>query len=160
MVTVILVRGADDNFVDRVIQQFSDGPYSHSAIKFPWALVESMGIKAEEDIYPGVWPHEPGTYDNAIAARAVIDLPDQEGAEREARRLIGRPYGYLDCLKGGLHDTLGIDLPGNKLAMNCSETVTRILRAGGFNVCPGVEPDCVTPNDLYRALESMGYFGR
>jgi len=31
--------------------------------------------------------------------------------------------------------------------------VTRILRAGGVDVLPGVYADCVTPADLLKALE-------
>jgi hypothetical protein len=45
-----------------------------------------------------------------------------------------------------------VKLSSGELTMNCSETVTRILRAGGLNVLPGVNADCVTPMDLYRYL--------
>ncbi len=159
MVTVILVHGLDDSIVDKVIQQFSDGPYSHSAILFDNGLgvVESLGIKDEHDPYPGVWSHNPHTYDDAVAKKITILLPNQELAEEETRNLLGSLYGYTDCVKGGLYDLLKIKLPGNTLSINCSEFVTRVLRAGGLNVMPDVEPDCVTPNDLFRWFEDGGY---
>jgi len=150
--TVILVQGDNTNLVDHVINDVSQGEYSHSAIKFDWGIIESLGIKDPGDKYPGVWLHDPGKYDNAMVTRIEVDLPDIPAAEVEARLLIGTLYGYTDCVRGGLYDLLGVELEGNKITANCSETVTRILRAGGLNILPDIEADCITPNDLYREL--------
>ena len=37
--------------------------------------------------------------------------------------------------------------------MDCSEAVTRILRAFGYNICEDVEPDSITPEILYEELK-------
>ena len=158
-VTVILVQGDNTNVVDHVINDASRGVYSHSAVEFPWGVVESLGIKDADDKYPGVWLHDPGKYDNATAKFIEVDLPDIARAEAEARRLIGTLYGYTDCVRGGLYDLLGVELEGNKLTANCSETVTRILRAGGLVILPDVEPDCITPNDLGRWFDGQATAG-
>jgi len=84
---------------------------------------------------------------------ATVDIPKIEDAELEAKRLLYTPYGYIDCINGGIHDITGVQVPGDgEVTVNCSEAVTRILRAGGLDVLPGVYADCVTPADLYRAL--------
>jgi hypothetical protein len=36
--------------------------------------------------------------------------------------------------------------------MHCSETVTRILRAGALCICPGLQADEVSPVLLYEDL--------
>ena len=37
--------------------------------------------------------------------------------------------------------------------MDCSEAVTRILRAFGYSICGDVEPDSITPEILYEDLK-------
>lgn len=92
-------------------------------------------------------------YANNLDAKFVdIELPDLEGALQEARKLIGTPYGYTDCVRGGIHDLTGINLSGNKITANYSETVTRSLRAGGLDLLPDNLDDCIMPNYLYWAL--------
>lgn len=53
----------------------------------------------------------------------------------------------------GLQNMFGVQMPGNgELTANCSETVARILRAGGRQVLPDQAADSVTPMALMRAL--------
>ena len=84
-----------------------------------------------------------------------VDIPDLGAAEAKAKHLLNTSYGLLtDCVEGAVHDLTGIVLPGNgEKTVNCSETVTRILRAGGLDALPGHEADSVTPGDLYRELK-------
>lgn len=153
MATVTLVFVGGNSTVDKVIQEFSHGDVTHAAIKILGSVCEAKGMKEETDLYPGFWPHDPVKYDqDADAHMVVVDVPDLAGAEAEARRLIGTPYGYIDCVRGGTYDNTGIQIPGNDLTVNCSEAVTRILRAGGWQILNGVEADCVTPVDLYKAV--------
>jgi hypothetical protein len=152
MTAVIFVRGSKGNTVDRVIDDVSRGEFSHVAIKILDSIVEALGEPDLGDKYPGVWAHNPEKYDGADVEVVPVELPDLPSAEAEARSLIGTFYGYTDCIRGGLYDLTGVTLQGNKFTANCSETVTRILRAGGLDVLPGVPPDCITPNDLYRAV--------
>ncbi len=154
-VTVIFVKGDDkDCVVDRVIDAVSKGEYSHVAIKILGGVVEALGEKDADDKYPGVWVHNAGKYDNDPDATMVdVDLPNIARAEAEAESLIGTLYGYVDCVNGGVYDMTGKQLPADGvITADCSETVTRILKAGGLNIFPTICPDCITPNDLYRAL--------
>lgn len=155
-VTVILVQGDNSQIVDHIINDASHGIYSHVAIEFDWGIIEALGVKDHGDKYPGVWLHDPGKYFSAVGKSFDVELPNMAGAESEARQLIGTLYGYSDCVRGGLYDLLGIELGGNKLTANCSETVTRILRAGGFNILPDIPADCMTPNDLGRWFDGQG----
>ena len=86
----------------------------------------------------------------------TVDVPDYEVAESEAKRLIGTPYGYRSCVDGGLHDILGVTVPGDKKkTVNCSEAVTYILQAGGLHIFPDFSADNVTPADLLRKLQPL-----
>ncbi|VBB05091.1 Hypothetical protein LUCI_0297 [Lucifera butyrica] len=149
--TLIFVGG--DSEVDKIIQGATHGPYSHVAGIILNSTLESLGMKDRSDPYPGVWLHDPDKYRDSPDAEFIeVEIPDLMAAESEARKLIGSPYGYVDCVRGGLYDLTGVKLPGNLLAMNCSETWTRILHAGGLKVLNDVAPDCVTPMDLRRAV--------
>lgn len=152
-VTVIFVYG--DGFIDKIIDGVTDGIYSHTAIKILGGVVEALGVKDPGDDYPGIWLHPADKYDNNPNAKFIdVEIPDLSGAEETARKLIGKLYGYTDCIVGGLHDITGLNIPGDgDITDNCSETVPRILRGGGLNILPGIYADDITPNHLYRVLE-------
>lgn len=150
---VVFVGG--NSVIDQVINDVTHGTVSHVAVEILGGTLEAKGMKEESDKYPGVWLHEPGKYDsNPLARIMFVDVPDVPGAEAEARKLIGTLYGYTDCVRGGMRDLTGVELPGNTLTANCSETVTRVLRAGGLDVLPGVPADCVTPEALLEVLDA------
>ncbi|WP_371380924.1 hypothetical protein [Sporomusa aerivorans] len=172
-VTLIFVGG--DTLVDDVIEKVTSGDYSHVAIKINGGVLESTGIMKAGDRYPGVHMRNMNEYEgNPYAVFFDIDLPNQIAAELMAKKLLGKFYSYIGCIEGGAHTLWGINLhpiingvinwaimlfmrlPVNldtgAWTMNCSETVTRILRAGGFNILPGIDADCITPMDLYRYL--------
>jgi len=94
-----------------------------------------------------------------------VNVPNLSHAQLEAKRLLYTPYGYFDCIVGGARRILNrilkhlfkrainIEFRGNgERTVNCSEAVTRILRAGGLDVLPEVYADDVTPADLLEAL--------
>jgi hypothetical protein len=174
-VTVIFVGG--DSLVDDVIEKVTSGEYSHVAININGGILESTGIIKEGDHYPGVHMRQITEYDgNPDAVFIDVDVPDLQAAELKAKYLLGKFYSYVGCVEGGAYDVFGIKLHGwitklinlllvkflhipvnvdtGEWSMNCSETVTRILRAGGFNILPGVDADCITPMDLYRELKT------
>lgn len=98
-------------------------------------------------------------YDSERHAVMTVAIKDIAAAESKAQELLGTPYGYLDCVNGGIHDILGKVVPGDgEFTINCSEGVTRILRAGGMDLLPGIPADCVTPADLFHALNSSPFF--
>ncbi|MBP2644285.1 MAG: hypothetical protein H6Q67_2172 [Firmicutes bacterium] len=95
-------------------------------------------------------------YDGFKTTILSVDLPNIEAAEKEAEKLLGKPYGWNACIDGGLHDLLGVTVPGDgEKTVDCSEAVTRILQAGGVDIFPDFTPDNVTPADLMRKLEPI-----
>ncbi|MBP2660533.1 MAG: hypothetical protein H6Q69_3565 [Firmicutes bacterium] len=95
-------------------------------------------------------------YDGFKTTILTVDLPDIEVAEKEAEKLLGTPYGWRACLDGGLHDLLGVTVPGDgEKTVDCSEAVTRILQAGGLDIFPDFSADNVTPADLLNKLQTL-----
>ncbi|MBP2653368.1 MAG: hypothetical protein H6Q73_937 [Firmicutes bacterium] len=93
-------------------------------------------------------------YDGHKTTIITVDVPDIDDAELEAKRLLNTPYGYLDCINGGIREITGRQIPGDgEVTVNCSEAVTRILRAGGLDILPGIYADGVTPAALMEALQ-------
>ena len=173
MVKVIFTSG--DSFVDNTIENITRGDYSHVAIQILGGTVESLGIPDDGDKYPGVHLHNLHKYDNQDGVYIIeVNLQNQKVAEDKARELLGKFYSYIGCVEGGIYNIFGIrmhkwivklinmaltrflhfpiNIDTGEWTMNCSETVTRILRAGGLLVCEGVDADEVTPMDLYREL--------
>lgn len=177
-VTVIFVGG--NKLIDKVIENVTHGTCSHTAIKILGGVLESQGIPDVGDKYPGVHLHIDDKYNNNAYVQFVdVDLPDLIAAEKKAQSLLGKFYSYIGCIEGGSYDIFGINLhpiinrfinllivkclriPINldtgEWTMNCSETVTRILRAGGLDVLSGIDADCITPEDLLKALTSKNF---
>lgn len=150
-----------DNLLDKAINAVSGSQYvniSHAFIYILGSVLESEGVKEESDPYPGVWLHMPDKYDAAEYVRIVgIDIPDMWAAEKKARELLGTAYGYIDCLTTAAKFLTGHNIvKDSEGTMHCSETVTRILRAGGIDVCPDLEPGEVSPVLLYQDLINKG----
>lgn len=174
MITLIFVRGDPASMIDRTIEAFSQGDFCHVAVRFSWGIVEALGVP-ERGFMPGVRLSPVDKYDGKAVVTIKLALPEEAAAEQEARRLLGRLYSYIGCLEGGVYDMTGIRLQPwlnkfsdwlqtrlfgtvlpvdvGKWSMNCSETAARIIRAGGINILPGVEADCITPMDLIRYFQ-------
>ncbi|MBP2644054.1 MAG: hypothetical protein H6Q67_1941 [Firmicutes bacterium] len=121
---------------------------SHTGIFMLGGILEAL-----ED---GFVKSELTAYDGFKHTIVSIDMPDIASAEAEAEKLLGTPYGYRACVDGGLHDLLGVTVPGDgEKTVDCSEAVTRILQAGGLNIFPDFSADNVTPADLYRKLQPL-----
>ena len=84
------------------------------------------------------------------------------GLQRLAREYLGCPYDYLGiagfpwvllCRATGRH-------PRNPLAQAsavfCSEAVTLALQWSGYPGANGLDPACVSPQDLYVFLRAQG----
>jgi len=104
------------------------------------------------------------SYDDFKHKIITINISNLSHAQLEAKRLLYTPYGWVDCIVGGarrlinrilklFNKSINIEFRGNgERTVNCSEAVTRILRAGGLDVLPEVYADDVTPADLLEAL--------
>jgi hypothetical protein len=150
-----------DSWLDKAIEAASGSQYadiSHAFIFLLNSIVEAEGVKQYADPYPGVWLHPPGKYDGDSHVKIIeIDVPDMPAAESKARELIGTLYGYSDCIVTATKFLTGHNIfSGGENTMHCSETVTRILRAGGLPVCPGLQADEVSPVLLYEDLQQRG----
>jgi len=151
----VVFTGNENNLFSRIISKVTKGPYTHVALIIDEKnLIESFASKIDSDPYVGVWLHPAGRYNKYKSAVFInVEIPDQKGAEQEIRDLLGCYYGFGDCIAAGIYSLTGRQIPANgELTMTCSETVIRILRAGGLNILPGVKPDVISPMDLYRAL--------
>lgn len=148
------------SLVDKVIEGASGSQYaniSHSFIYILDSIVESEGLLQYKDKYMGVWIHPINKYEQDKYKGQLhfvdVEVKDIEAAKQEARDLIGTPYGYLDCIASGMKFLLGFNfIRTGKLTAHCSETVSRILRAGGIDICPYLKADEITPILLYEDL--------
>jgi hypothetical protein len=152
---ITLIFVATKGIIGNIIRKVTRGKFSHVAGLMFNSTLEAYGWKLEDDPYPGVWLHSPWRYSlrDPNVVFVDVEIPDIKGAEFEARRLIGAPYGYIDLLAAGIYNLFRIDLrtSGRHISI-CSEVWVRILRAGGVEVLPGVEADAIAPMDLYRTL--------
>ena len=145
-----------DTWIDKAIQAVSGSDYcdvTHAFIVLFDSVLEARGVNDDGDKYPGVWLHPMSKLWSDRVRVLNVDVPDIEAAKNTARKLIGTPYSYTDCIEAALNE-VGVTLPvdGDKTVM-CSETVTLILRAGGVEVCGDTPADLVTPVMLYEALK-------
>lgn len=99
---------------------------------------------------------DPHFYDDCKVRVIFVEVPDAESAEKEAESLIGVPYGLVtDCVSGLIHTVTGKHVSNGKKTVNCSETWTRILRAGGLKFLEDSPADCITPLEFMNALEPL-----
>jgi|GEM_PF-2175128 len=146
MAKVKVLFTAGHNIIGNTVEFLTHSRFAHASIFILGGIVEAVN--------PAVILSAIDKYDGVEQEVLEVEIFDMDAAENEAQGLIGVEYGLLtDCLDGGLNDVLGYHSKGNGIeTVNCSETVTRILRAGGLDVLPEVSADCVTPESLYQAL--------
>lgn len=150
-----------DTLLDKAIEAVSGSQYadiSHAFIFMFDSVLEAEGVKQYSDPYPGVWLHPPDKYDGNTHTKILsIDLPHLAAAQSKAREMIGTLYGYTDCIVTATKFLTGHNIfKGGENTMHCSETVTRILRAGDLDVCADLEADEVSPILLYEGLKKLG----
>jgi len=127
-----------------------NGQPSHAAIFMFGGILEALSN--------GFVKSPLNAYDQFKHTIITVDVPNIEAAEAEANKLLGKPYDYRACLDGGIHDLLGVTVPGNgEVAVDCSEAVTLILQAGGLNIFPDFSADNVTPADLLKKLQEVSH---
>jgi len=157
MAKVVLVFVGGDSFIDEEIEKVSksgDVNISHVAALL-WGTYESTGIKEDDDPYPGVWIHRPNKFfDNPYARFIEIEVPDMNGFEAEARRLLGTRYGLPDCASTAVFDLTGIQLPDSDKLVHCSETITRLCRCGKMDVLPNIKAGCIDPFRIFMTVIS------
>ena len=153
MAKLTLIFTTGDGVLNQAISGITHGPYTHVAVKILDSVLESYGVRLETDPFPGVWLHRPDRYSDTNAVFVDVEVSNIVGAEQKARELMGTFYGYSDCIRAALFNLWRIIVRGNgDMTANCSETVLKVLRAGGFDPLPGIEADSVAPMDLYRVL--------
>ena len=146
MATVKVLFTAGHNLIGDTVEFLTHSRWAHASVFILGGIVEA--------VHPVVVLSPANKYDGVEHEIIDVEILDITKAEERAHSLIGIPYGLItDCLDGGLNDLIGYHAKGNGTkTVNCSETVTRILRAGGLDILPGVAADCVTPECLYQAL--------
>jgi hypothetical protein len=150
-----------DTWVDNVIKFFSNS-YEEN-ITHSFAIVygrpfEAEGIKEPNTRYPGAWftPNRYKYYDEkfkGLVKYIRVEVPYLEAFEDKAVELQGTLYGYSDCLATEYKKLTGEDaLVDGETTVMCSETVSLLLRAGGLNILPELQPDQIMPVVLYHEL--------
>lgn len=158
MPKLIHVFVGGDSFVDKAIQHFSHAEaenITHVAVLIAGSTFESLGIKDEDDPYPGAWFHRQEKYFNHPAAKFVaVDIPDLPGAINRARQLQGTPYGYPDCISILIAEVLksAPEIPDSLLTSMCAGTATETDRGGGLNIEGDKASGRITPVELYWEL--------
>jgi hypothetical protein len=107
-----------------------------------------------EAVFPAVEKHqELDRYKDFYYEIKEIAVPNIEAAIAEADSLVGKPYGYPDCVSGAIYHWTGKQVVlCDEGTIDCSELGTRVVRAGEFEVLPDVSANCIIPEDLYNAL--------
>ena len=137
---------AGHNIVGDIVEVITQSRWAHAAIFMLDGIIEA--------VQPSVTVSDIHKYDDVEKEIITIEVPLYDHAVSKANSLLGIKYGLLtDCLVGGIHDVLGIELAGNgEQTLDCSETILRILRAGGVSILTDHNADIITPEDLYQAV--------
>ena len=149
MAKVKVLFTAGHNIVGNTVEFLTHSRWAHASVFLLGGIIEAIS--------PAVTISPVDKYDQTEQEIIEVEIPDVIAAEEQAGRLVGLSYGlFTDCLDGGLNDVIGYHAKGNGIkTVNCSETVTRILRAGGLNILQDIAADCVTPESLYQELLSI-----
>ncbi len=147
-VTLVFVSGG--GILDKLIKITTRSIWSHVTVMSTNSMVEAIPPQVTVsplDKYLG-WPTE----------AVPVFVADPKVSMLELERLVGKPYGFLDCFSGLLHDITDIDLPmTGERTVNCCEVAVRVLRAGGTDPDSQISDDCWTPQSLYAALKQLDF---
>lgn len=152
---IIFVHG--DDAVDKLIEYFDHGQFSHVAI----AISDTEIVEAQYkiNVVKRTFPKEYVKY-------SIIDLgltnEERNKVPSVALKLLDKKYDYLQilgCLIEDVFNIKGPNLLNNHQKLICSELVftvlneTNILKDLNINVDDGID---LTPNQLYDLLKYIG----
>jgi hypothetical protein len=145
MIVNIIFNGGH-NIVGNGVEFFTHSQWAHVSFVTDNALYEAVEPKFHkiDNIH---------IYDEIDHEILKIEVPNIEAALKKAEDLIGTPYGlWTDCIATILDD-IGVNSETNgEITVHCSESVTRILRAGGLDILGTKPADKISPEDLYQEL--------
>lgn len=143
-IRIIFIDG--DTIFSKIIKYATGSQWSHVGILVFDGLVEA--------VVPRVTISSALRYKNCTVEVIDFYVPDITSAHKELKNLIGYPYGFLDCISGGLSYLFGIQLSiTERKTIDCCELVVRSIRKGGGIVESEIPADCFTPQSLYRSLK-------
>ena len=146
METIKLIFVDGCSAASEVIKAVTGSQWSHVGVVTKGGIVEAVA--------PRVLISSLGRYDRYPQEIVEVAVPDPAKAMEELKSLIGRPYGFLDCVSGGLHDLFDAEIPlTDENTVNCCEVAVRTLRAGGIKIEEDLDADCFTPGSLYTQLK-------
>ena len=153
----------DAGALSTIIKDVTGGEWcniSHAYLyDFMGGVYEAMGVKLDNDLYAGVWVHPNSSRDitdKSLNRLVSIEVPNMQAALEKAQELLGTPYGYTDCVSAAVFLATGEQIGDGEATCMCSETVTRILRAGGVSILPDLKADVINPAMLYKELLKIG----
>ena len=152
-------------FMNRLIAGSGRGPYCHAAVLVGQSVYETtqfVGGRAQS-LRQAV-SECPGRIDvygiNTRIATAQGQVWDKIAAGLAARWLVHKKYGWRSVIWAGLRHTWAgrffippdlNDANGGSGPPMCSQSVDRIIRAGGVELIPNCASSATEPNDFMRA---------
>ena len=150
METIKLIFVDGCNAASEVIKAVTGSQWSHVGVMTKGGIVEA--------VTPRVLISSLGRYDRYPQEIVEVQVPDPAKAMEELKSLIGRPYGFLDCVSGGLHDLFDAEISlTDENTVNCCEVAVRTLRAGGVKIEEDLDANCFTPGSLYTQLKMQEF---
>jgi hypothetical protein len=150
---LLLWRG--QYLVSKFFERWTNGRYSHAALVANWddtqmvlqaeaPYIQAVPLRRTVRKYPGsvYWYKLAPEYESGIDVEKVL---------HEARRYLGRSFGYLDIFRDMMHRRFHWPLPHDPKkpkAMFCSEYVSHCFRTGGMPIVPDREDMDTLPSDI------------
>ncbi|MDR1701327.1 MAG: hypothetical protein LBR56_00965 [Sporomusaceae bacterium] len=138
---------SENSCLGNIVKSVTGSQWSHVGIIALGGIVEAVP--------PKVIISPQNRYDECKTEQIDFYVPDITATTEELKKLIGTPYGWLECIKGGLKDLASItfSMSANEKNVNCCELVVRTIRSGGGEIDSAIPDDCFTPQSLYTAIK-------
>jgi hypothetical protein len=137
----------------QTVKLFTDSRYAHAYLKFDEYIIEAIA--------PRICVQPANKYDEEEIKQEIQFYVDEETYNMifgKAISFVGTPYGFLDCIDGGLKDTGFQPIVENgEKTINCSELCIRAL-AYAIPYFDIESKDSLTPEQLRILI--MEFIGR
>lgn len=155
-VWLVLPHNRTGQFID--VMQGPGPDVAHACVVLPDPAGVPVVYEAKD---PAYCKTPVSDYDNTPRLEYLVEVSDVVAATVKAERLLGAPYGKLSCIEGEIRDWTGLELArGKEESVNCSESVTIVVRAAGGEMCPNIRHAAtVTPEAMQDYFDAAGIPG-
>jgi hypothetical protein len=164
MRTIRSIFVSGDSVLDEIVKKTTDARFSHVGV----GIDLGEGDVIVEALIPSGVGKSPIDKYNQYPVFEMLETPVDDdqylAAVATAKILLGKAYGYDDCLIGGITDTLGQKI-GEKVAealdwdgtMDCSAVHTTIFRAVFPDYLEGRDESTITPIVAYHGVLDLNH---